>query len=131
MEDCAVSVSFARLRARKGLCRRIRQTVKTLGALPREEVSPAGIWILDHGQFLLGEAETLQRESRRGPLLPAMDGEARILRLARQIVSMEDGEVTAPLILRAARAFFAGYRQRTRLTGVTLDERIGRMLLFT
>ncbi len=106
MDHAAVSLASARLRAVKGLRRRIQKTVKTLGRMPREEVSPAGIWILDHGRFLLGEAETLARETRRGPRLPALRGEARILRLARKIVSAGEGEVTAPGILRAAREFF-------------------------
>ncbi|MBQ9263664.1 MAG: hypothetical protein IJ189_05570 [Clostridia bacterium] len=105
MENGVSAASFARLRLNKGLSWRMQKAGDILVRTPREALSPAGQWLLDHGPFLLEEAQALERDVRRGVKLPGEKGVPRILTLARQIVAAGDGEVTSSLILRTARAF--------------------------
>lgn len=106
MERDAAIAPSARLKPVRGIRRRLKKTVRALGGLPREEVSPAGGWILDHGRFLLAETESARRDGRRREKLPARGREPRVMALARKIVKDGEGEVTAALILRTARTFF-------------------------
>lgn len=106
METDAAFAPSARLKTIKGIRRRLKKTVRALGGLPREEVSPAGGWVLDHARFLLGEMESARWDGRRREKLPARGREPRVMALAREIVAEGEGEVTAPLILRTARTFY-------------------------
>ena len=95
--------SQAALRPLHGLCAKILRAGKAVRALPREELSPAGVWLEDHARFLAEEAEALRLTLRSCPRLPAQGRTPRVLLLARFICVQGEGEVTAPLILRAAR----------------------------
>ena len=97
--------SQAALRPLPGLCAKILRAGKAVRALPREELSPAGVWLEDHARFLAEEAEALRLALRSCPRLPAQGRTPRVLLLARFICVQGEGEVTAPLILRAAREY--------------------------
>ena len=62
--------SQARLRCPAGLMDRIRKARQAACAVPREELSPSGIWVEDHALSLLEEADALGRELKRAPRLP-------------------------------------------------------------
>lgn len=105
MPDTAAAASFARLRPIGGLTKRILKTVGALRRLPREEAPAGGGWVLDHGPFLLDEAESLRRALRDMPPLPACGSEPRVLALSRRLAEMEEGLAPA-VILREAKAFY-------------------------
>ena len=90
----------ARLKMPRGLCGRIRGAYEALRSIPREDVSPAGIWIEDNALFLLETADALGRELRFSPALPAMNGVPRVLFLARTICAGEEA-LSAARIVRA------------------------------
>ena len=100
------AASRARLRPDRGLLRRVRRAVAAARRIPREELSPAGVWIEDHARFLLEEADALRLALRPAPRLPGDQGAARVLRLAREICRAEEGKVEEALILRVSREFF-------------------------
>ena len=54
----------ARIRRAHAACRRV----------PREELSPAGMWIEDHARFLLQEALRLREALKNAPRLPGSGG---------------------------------------------------------
>ena len=93
------AASRARLRPDRGLLRRVRRAVAAARRIPREELSPAGVWIEDHARFLLEEADALRLALRPAPRLPGGQGAARVLRLAREICRAEEGKVEEALIL--------------------------------
>ena len=95
-----------RLRAPRGLRKRIREAASALMTMEREEVSPAGKWILEHAGELLNQADALNRETRFLPPLPGRDGEPRLLALARMAAAEE--EITAPGLVRCLRESLEG-----------------------
>ena len=103
----ASALNHAFLRSPTHLLSSIRSAFKALRAIPREDLSPAGLWMEDHARFLLGEADVLRRTLKQAPRLPGNQREPRILSLARLICREGKGEIAAPLILRTARHFFA------------------------
>ena len=82
---------------------RIRKARQAACAVPREELSPSGIWVEDHALSLLEEADALGRELKRAPRLPGRGGVPRLLRWAREICREGAGEIAAPLIVRVIR----------------------------
>ncbi len=99
-----VSVSgMARLRAPRGILRRIRRAERAVRRIPRDEVSPAGAWLEDHAGFLTEEAEALLQRLRAVPPLPALGGKCRIFLLAEEIVKKGQGELALSLMLRVLR----------------------------
>ena len=103
----SVSVK-ARLRCPKGLSDRIRKAHQAVCGIPREELSPSGVWMEDHALFLLEEAEALKRKLKSAPRLPGKGGETRLSRWAREICREEAGEITAPLIVRVIQRELGG-----------------------
>ena len=95
-----------RLRCAPALKGLIRRAAVCASQMPREALSPAGRWIADHMRLLLDEADALERELRFAPALPAVNGEPRLLLMARQIIQAEAGEITPARILRAAHAVY-------------------------
>ena len=93
----------ARLRGPAGLAARIRKARQAVCGIPREELSPSGVWIEDHALFLLEEAEALERQLKAAPRLPGNAGEARLARWTRAICREGSGEITAPLAVRVIR----------------------------
>lgn len=87
----------ARIRRAHAACRRV----------PREELSPAGMWIEDHARFLLQEALRLREALKNAPRLPGSGGQPRMARLAQEICREGSDQVSAAAILRISRAFFA------------------------
>ena len=87
----------ARIRRAHAACRRV----------PREELSPAGMWIEDHARFLLQEALRLREALKNAPRLPGSGGQPRVARLAQEICREGSDQVSAAAILRISRAFFA------------------------
>lgn len=92
-----VSTGKVKLKAPRGLDRRIREAYEAARRLPREELSPAQIWLEDNALFLLEEADAQGRETRFSPRLPV-----RLLSIARRVFAGEE-ECAPSLILRAAR----------------------------
>ncbi len=90
----------ARLRCPSALMDRIRKARQAACGIPREELSPSGIWIEDHALFLLEEADALGRKLKTAPRLPGKNGVPRLLRWAREICRESAREITAPLIVR-------------------------------
>jgi len=103
----ASALTYASLRAPARLLSSIQNASGALRSIPREDLSPAGLWMEDHARFLLGEADALRRALKNAPRLPGGHREPRILSLARLICREGKGEISAPLILRTARHFFA------------------------
>ena len=93
----------ARIKLPKGLSERIRGAHAAACRIQREELSPSGVWLEDNALFLLEKTDALERELRALPPLPAAGGTARILALARGVCQEEDGEITAPGIIRFVR----------------------------
>ena len=101
LKAAVVSVPVkARLRCPPGLVDSIRKARQAACAIPREELSPSGVWMEDHALFLLEEAEALGRTLKSAPRLPGKAGEPRLLRWARAICRESAGEITAPLVVR-------------------------------
>ena len=82
----------ARLHGTAGLAARIRKARQAVCGIPREELSPSGVWIEDHALFLLEEAEALERNLKTSPRLPGNGGEARLARWARAIGQEDRGK---------------------------------------
>lgn len=59
------------LRPPRRLLRSLRMAADAVRRIPREELSPAGMWVEDHARFLLGEADALRRALRAAPACPA------------------------------------------------------------
>ena len=89
-----------RLRGPKGLTEHIRRAREAVCGIPREALSPAGVWAEDHALFLLEEADALERALKRAPRLPEEGGVPRLLRWARAVCEAGQGEISAPLITR-------------------------------
>ena len=102
------SLSIVRLCPPRGLIRRLRAGVNAVQGTNREDLPPGGLWIEDHGRFLLEEAEALRQALGRGVKLPGAHGVPRVLSLAGKIVTESRGEITAPLIVRMTRGELAG-----------------------
>ncbi|MBQ6959930.1 MAG: hypothetical protein IJP78_03015 [Clostridia bacterium] len=90
----------AHLRCPKGLADLIRKAREAACGIPREALSPAGVWVEDHALFLLEEADALKRALKRAPRLPEENGVPRLLRWARAVCEEGQGEITAPLTVR-------------------------------
>jgi len=100
-------LSLYPLRLPRRLYAAIRKGEAAARALPREDLSPAALWLEDHARFLAEEAQALGRQLRKRPRLPGREGTPRILLLARYICSREQ-PLTEGLILSCARAFLDG-----------------------
>ncbi|MBQ4075114.1 MAG: hypothetical protein IJD39_07930 [Clostridia bacterium] len=96
------SDAMARLCFPKGLIRKIYQAEECIRRIPREDLSPAGLWLEDHARFLLEEAGALKARLRPAPRLPGKKT-SRLLSLARAIIRECNYDISAPLILRHAR----------------------------
>ena len=96
-------VTRARLKAPKGLTQRLQQALCAIRSIPRDQVSPSGRWIEDHGRFLLGQAQALKSSVRALPSLPGRKGEPRVMALARLLLSAQEA-LTPAYILRQCRA---------------------------
>ncbi len=96
-------MSYARLCPPRGLIRSLRAGIQAVRSVPLEELPPGGVWMEDHGNYLLEEAETLRRALGRGIKLPGTHGTPRALTLARQIIIEGQGDVTAAGIVRTVR----------------------------
>lgn len=89
-----------RLRSPRGLTEHIRKAREAVCGIPREALSPVGVWAEDHALFLLEEADALERALKRAPRLPGEGGVPRLLRWARAVCEENQGEISAPLIVR-------------------------------
>ena len=79
---------------------RIRKARQAACSIPREDLSPSGIWVEDHALYLLEESEALGQALKRAPRLPGRAGVPRLLGWAREICREGAGEIIAPLIVR-------------------------------
>ena len=91
------------LRLPRSLTVSIRRAHAAACNLPREELSPAGVWMEDHALFLLEETEALRRELRFSPRLPGEAGIPRVLTIAREVCAREKNEITAACVVRAVK----------------------------
>ena len=101
--DVSSRFSRAPLRPDRAMPALIRKTEGALRAVPREELSPAGMWAEDHARLLMDEAEALIRTLGRGKRLPGAAGVPRLLTAARRVLAEGEGAVSAALILRGMR----------------------------
>jgi cyclic beta-1,2-glucan synthetase len=124
-----------RLRSPRGLAEHIRKAREAALGIPREALSPVGVWAEDHALFLLEEADALERALKRAPRLPGEGGVPRLLRWARAVCEENQGEISAPLIVRVIQRE-AGEEEITeeelsllpRALACALFERMGEML---
>ena len=91
----------ARLRLPRGILQKIRRAEKAGRKIPREELSPAGVWLEDHARFLAEEGAALRQELAGGVSLPAAGGIPRILLLAKE--NCRQGEISPARLLRLIR----------------------------
>ena len=92
-----------RLRCPAGISARIRRAHQSACRVPRDALSPAGVWMEDQALFLLEEADALERSLRFAPRLPGREGTPRLLLLARKVCGEDGGDVTAAGIVRLLR----------------------------